>query len=155
VYHTGEAKKIRRVPTQTWFGSDRNLSATNGRPHPPQAHLAIASKTRLFEKQIAAIRKRSQILAKIIDKQVAKATKTPSFFEALKFQPEHPAFVLSEQGILVRKAKATHDRHDYRLVFLHKPDEGGGKVSFLYARNRRDVYELIDSDMVLETAAEL
>src|ERR1051325_4271602 len=96
---------------------------------------------RLVKAELRRIAKVSQGVKKCLRDVLAKIEKNPTAFEELQDLPED----LTEFGNLVaiRKAKITHQKHDYRIVFAHwKFDDDQEHVDLLMAFPRKDDYQI-------------
>ena len=87
----------------------------------------------------------SQRVRALVESTLVKMEANPAQFEPLAVVPEalrnHPV-------VCIRKAKIRHQKHDYRMLFLHfKPPEGEEHVTILQAFPRQEDYH-IDWDWV-------
>ena len=70
----------------------------------------------------------------------------PSAYDALKTVPEDLA---GRGDVFIRKIKVVHQKHDYRMVYLHRRREDGEEqADFLYVRSREDDYRSLDWDQI-------
>jgi hypothetical protein len=99
----------------------------------------------LVAKQIEQICKTSQQVKHLIRQALETVEANPSAYEPLAKLPKDLA---DQEGVFLRKIKIVHQKHDYRLVYLHRLGEGWEEVDVFYIRSREDDYRSLDWDVV-------
>lgn len=103
--------------------------------------------TRLVRNELAIIRDTSQGVSKLLRKRLEQIQSNPSAFSPLEIVPDRIAAL---SNVVIRKAKITLGKHDFRLVFAHRTlDDGSEHVDALLAFRRKRGYE-IDWDCVAD-----
>ena len=98
------------------------------------------------EKQLKAICKVSQQIKHLVREALEKIENEPSAYPTLADVPKD---IVGQEGVFLRKVKIVHQKHDYRMVYLHRRREGGEEqVDFLYVRPREDDYQSLDWEQV-------
>ncbi len=98
------------------------------------------------EKQLRQICKTSQQVKHLIRQALETVEANPSAYESLADMPKD---IAGREGVFVRKIKIVHQKHDYRMVYLHQVREDGEEqVDILYVRPREDDYRSLDWDTI-------
>jgi hypothetical protein len=97
-------------------------------------------------KQLKAICKASQQVKNLVREALTTVEANPAAYPAFA---EIPDDLLGREGVFIRKVKIVHQKHDYRMVYLHRHREDGEEqVDFLYVRPREDDYRSLDWDQI-------
>ena len=60
-----------------------------------------------------------------------------------------PPDLVGRPNTFIRKVPIRHQKHDYRMVYLHQLlEEGDQQVDFLYVCSREDDYRSLDWDVI-------
>ena len=103
--------------------------------------------TRLVRRELRVIQDTSQGISKLLRKTLEQIESNPSAFSALEIIPDR---ITALSNLVIRKAKITLGKHDFRLVFAHRTlDDGSEHVDMLLAFRRKKGYE-IDWDWVAD-----
>ena len=95
---------------------------------------------------IAAICKASRQVKNLVKEALQTVEDNPSAYGVLGDVPKDLA---GREGVFVRKVKIVHQKHDYRMVYLHqRRADGEEQVDFLYVRPREDDYRTLDWDLI-------
>lgn len=102
----------------------------------------------LVQKQIMKIIKSSQRVKHLVRKALEAVENNPASFELLS---EVPTDLVADKNVSVRKVAIKHQKHEFRLLFLHRVREDGEElVDFFYVHPRKDDYRSLDWDVVKE-----
>jgi hypothetical protein len=100
------------------------------------------------EKQLKAICKASQQVKNLVKQALETVEQDPAAYPALADVPKD---LVAQEGVFLRKVKIVHQKHDYRMVYLHRRREDGEEqADFLYVRPREDDYRSLDWDRLRE-----
>jgi hypothetical protein len=98
------------------------------------------------EKQIKAICKASQQIKHLVREVLEAVENNPSVYPTLTDAPKD---IAGREGVFLRKVKIVHQKHDYRMVYLHqRREDAEEQVDFLYVRPREDDYRSLDWDQI-------
>src|SRR5216684_7680144 len=100
---------------------------------------------RWVKRELRALCSVSQGVKKLLQNVLEEIERDPSAFPILD---NVPLDLDPYPGVAIRKAKITHRRHDYRIVFLHRRLEDDAEhVDLLFVFKRTDGYH-IDWDWI-------
>jgi len=77
-----------------------------------------------------------------------KIQENPAAYPEIDEVPEDIDSILLELGGVLRKAPLVHQKHDYRLIYLHWKEANRAFVEFQFIFQRRAGYERIDWDLL-------
>src|SRR5207245_248402 len=98
-----------------------------------------------IKKALDAICDRSEVVKNKIREASQIIQDDPAHYPELDEQDER---IANAPGACTRVVRIRHDRHDYRLVYLHQKGEERDYVTFYYANDRKDDYEGLDWDLI-------
>src|SRR5437016_2897171 len=86
------------------------------------APMAAVVRIGLVKKQVEAICRCSQRVKHLVREALERVKANPAAYSALERVPERIAGI---ENCCVRKIEIRHGRHDYRMLYLHRQEEGG------------------------------
>ena len=97
--------------------------------------------SRLVRRAIENIRDASQELKKLVRAMFGQLESNPSFYQPLNFVD--PELTARFPRAVFRKVYLRHQRHDFRVVFIHGETKGGQeRVKLLLAFDREDGWNI-------------
>jgi hypothetical protein len=122
-------------------------------PVPPGEVIVAVVRIGLVRKQIEALCESSQRVKHLVKVALAAVDKDPDQFSTLdrdKFPQRIAELLAGLEGVVVRKVEIVHQRHNYRLLFLHRKsdEEEERAIFFQVLSRRRNGYDAIDWDML-------
>jgi hypothetical protein len=93
-------------------------------------------------REIKAICESSQRVKHLVHEALKRVQSDPGAYEEIS---EVPECIVGRENVFIRKVDITHQKHDYRMVYIHQiREDGSQRADFLYARPRRDDYRSLD-----------
>jgi hypothetical protein len=74
-----------------------------------------------IKKELEAICKRSQRLKHLIKEALRRVSENPAHFPTLDWVPQS---IVALPGVCIRKIQIVHQKHNYRLIYVHVRQEG-------------------------------
>ncbi len=98
------------------------------------------------EKQLRTLCKASQQVKNLVKQALQTVEENPAAYDALKAVPKD---IANRDDVFLRKIEIVHQKHDYRMVYLHQRQaDGQEEVDFVYVRSRDDDYRTLDWEVV-------